>query len=137
MSTPSSGSRRPLSPFAIGPYYRPQLTSMLSILHRATGVLLSLGSLGFVWWLLAIAAGPSQHAAFAAFLHGLPGSLLLLGFVFSLCYHWLNGLRHLVWDAGHGFELPRAYASGWAVVALALLSTSAIAWALFASRGGA
>ncbi len=137
MSTPSSGSRRPLSPFMIGPYYRPQLTSMLSILHRATGVALSLGALGFAWWLLAISAGPDQHALFARFARSVPGTLLLLVFVFSLAYHWFNGLRHLLWDVGWGFELPRAYATGWAVVALSSLSTLGVAWAIIAARSGA
>lgn len=137
MSSSPSGSKRPLSPFMIGPYYRPQLTSTLSILHRITGVVLAAGALGFAWWLLATAAGPAQHAAFDAFARSLPGTALMLAVVFSLTYHWLNGLRHLVWDAGWGLEIPRAYALGWAVVALSGLLTAGIGWAVIAARGAA
>jgi succinate dehydrogenase / fumarate reductase cytochrome b subunit len=121
----------------IGPYYRPQLTSMLSILHRITGLVLCAGALAFAWWLLAAAAGPASYATFAAYLHGLPGTILLLAVVFALAYHWLNGLRHLLWDSGWGFELPRAYATGWTVVAGSVLVTAGAAWALFAARGAA
>lgn len=137
MSMPPPGSRRPLSPFMIGPYYRPQLTSMLSILHRITGLVLAAGALAFAGWLLAIAAGPASYAAYLEFAHSLPGLILSLAVVFALSYHWLNGLRHLVWDSGWGFELPRAYATGWTVVAGSVLVTAGAAWALFAQRGGA
>jgi succinate dehydrogenase / fumarate reductase cytochrome b subunit len=116
----------------IGPYYRPQLTSMLSIAHRATGVLLALGALLMAWWLVATAGGPQSHATFDAFVRTLPGCLLLAGLLFSLIYHWLNGLRHLFWDAGLGLDLRSAYASGWTVVALSLVGT-AFVW--FAARG--
>ncbi|MFN7550761.1 MAG: succinate dehydrogenase, cytochrome b556 subunit [Pseudomonadota bacterium] len=136
-SSSPTGSKRPLSPFMIGPYYRPQLTSMLSILHRITGVALSAGALGFAWWLLATAAGPSRHAVFHAVLLTLPGTALLLLVVFSLVYHWLNGLRHLFWDAGWGLEIPRAYASGWSVVGISGVVTAGIGWAVIAGRGGA
>lgn len=137
MSMPPPGSRRPLSPFMIGPYYRPQLTSMLSILHRITGLVLCAGALAFAWWLLAAASGPASYARFAAFAGSLPGALLALAVVFALSYHWLNGLRHLLWDSGWGFELPRAYATGWTVVAGSVLVTAGAAWALFAARGAA
>lgn len=134
MSTPSPGSRRPLSPFMIGPYYRPQLTSMLSILHRATGVALCAGALGLAWWLVATAAGPTAHAQFSACAHSPLGLIVVLGFAFSLIYHWLNGIRHLLWDLGWGLELPRAYASGWLVLALSVAGTAAVGWRLL---GGA
>ncbi|MCE3002508.1 MAG: succinate dehydrogenase, cytochrome b556 subunit [Xanthomonadaceae bacterium] len=137
MSSSPSGSKRPLSPFMIGPYYRPQLTSTLSILHRITGVALSAGALGFAWWLLATAAGPHQHVVFDNFIRSLPGTVLLLLVVFSLVYHWLNGLRHLLWDAGWGLEIPRAYATGWVVVALSGVLTAGIGWAMIATRGAA
>lgn len=137
MSMPPPGSRRPLSPFMIGPYYRPQLTSMLSILHRITGLVLCAGALMFAWWLLATAAGPAAYATFAAVAGSVPGLLLALAVVFALSYHWLNGLRHLLWDSGWGFELPRAYATGWTVVAGSVLVTAGAAWMLFSARGGA
>jgi succinate dehydrogenase / fumarate reductase cytochrome b subunit len=137
MSTSTPGSRRPLSPFMIGPYYRPQLTSMLSILHRITGLVLCAGALTLAAWLAAVAAGPDSHARFAAFATSLPGTILFLAFAFALSYHWFNGLRHLFWDAGAGFDIRQAYASGWAVVALAAVSTAGFAWVLLGARGGA
>ena len=124
MATP----KRPLSPFMIGPYYRPQLTSMLSILHRATGVLLSLAGFVLAAWLLAVAGGSVAFARFTAASASPLGQLLLLAVLFSLVYHLLNGIRHLLWDIGWGFEIPRVYATGWTVVALSVLLTALVAW---------
>ena len=116
----------------IRPYARPQLSSMLSIAHRATGVLLAFGAFALAWWLIATAGGPESHARFVACMASVPGRLLLAGLVFSLLYHLLNGVRHLFWDIGRGLDLGSAYASGWTVVALSLLGTAAV-W--FAVRG--
>ena|SRR5687768_5707793 len=127
-------SKRPLSPFMIGPYYRPQLTSVLSILHRATGVFLVLGAVLLVAMLLAAAAGPEAFAIATRCAYSLPGKALALATVFALAYHFFNGVRHLLWDIGWGYELPRAYATGYLVVALTLFSTLAIA--LLALRAG-
>lgn len=127
-------SKRPLSPFMIGPYYRPQLTSVLSILHRATGVFLVLGAVALVALLLAAAAGPDAFAIATTCAYSLPGKALALATAFALAYHFFNGVRHLLWDIGWGYELPRAYATGYLVVALSLLSTLAIA--LLALRAG-
>jgi succinate dehydrogenase / fumarate reductase cytochrome b subunit len=124
MATP----KRPLSPFMIGPYYRPQLTSMMSIAHRATGVLLALGGLVLAAWLLAAAGSAEAYAAFAACLGSPVGKLGLFAFSASLVYHFLNGIRHLFWDAGHGFAIPRAYASGYAVLLLSVLLTAGLWW---------
>ena len=124
MATP----KRPLSPFMIGPYYRPQLTSMMSIAHRATGVLLALGGLVLAAWLLAAAGNAEAYAAFAACLASPIGKFGLFAFSASLVYHFLNGIRHLFWDAGHGFEIPRAYASGYAVLVLSVLLTAGLWW---------
>lgn len=124
MATP----KRPLSPFMIGPYYRPQLTSMMSIAHRATGVLLALGALVLAAWLLAAAGSPEAYAAFAACLGSPVGRLGLFAFSASLVYHFLNGIRHLFWDAGHGFGIPKAYASGYAVLVLSVLLTAGLWW---------
>jgi succinate dehydrogenase / fumarate reductase, cytochrome b subunit len=124
MATP----KRPLSPFMIGPYYRPQLTSMLSIAHRATGVLLSMAGFVLAAWLLAVAGGSVGFDRFSA-LAGAPiGQLLLVLVLFSLIYHLLNGIRHLLWDIGWGFEIPRVYATGWAVVLLSVVLTALVAW---------
>lgn len=124
---PVAAVARPLSPHL--QVYRPQLTSVLSITHRATGVALAVGTLLLVWWLVAAASGPEHFAAAQAFLGTVVGKALLLGWTVALFYHLANGIRHLFWDAGWGFELRTAYASGWAVVFATLVLTAA-AWAL-------
>ena len=129
MSTP--GKQRPLSPFMIGPYYKPQLTSMLSITHRATGVFLAIAALGLAWWLNALAAGPAEYERFLDLVRGIPGAIVALGLVFSLAFHFFNGIRHLMWDAGWGLDIPRTYATGWAVLLLAILVTLAAGWLAF------
>jgi succinate dehydrogenase / fumarate reductase cytochrome b subunit len=136
MSEAKPVRERPMSPFMIGPYYKPQLTSMLSIAHRGTGVLLALGGLLLTWWLFALAAGPAAYQTFAACAGGLIGRLVIAALVFSLVYHWLNGIRHLLWDVGWGFELPRAYLSGWTVLALATLGSVVVWYYAFAQGGG-
>ena len=118
-------NERPLSPDL--QIYRPQLTSVLSITHRLTGVALSIGSSLLVCWLLAAAAGPSAYAALQGFLASGLGLLLLLGWTFSLFFHLCNGIRHLCWDAGWGFELKTTYRSGWTVVVASIVLTL-IAW---------
>jgi succinate dehydrogenase / fumarate reductase, cytochrome b subunit len=114
---------RPLSPDI--QIYRPQLTSVLSISHRITGIALSVGAALLVFWLLAAAAGPRAYSAVQGFLHSSIGHILLFGWTFSLFFHLCNGIRHLVWDAGYGFELRTIYASGWSVVAASALLTVA------------
>ncbi len=118
--------RRPLSPHL--QVYRPQLTSVLSILHRATGIALSLGALLLVYWLIAAAAGEAEFTYAQALIGSWLGRLLLLGWSFALFFHLANGIRHLFWDAGLGFGLPAVYASGWAVVGASSALTLA-AWA--------
>ena len=128
--------KRPMSPFMIGPYYRPQITSMMSILHRATGVILALGSLALVWVLVSLSMGETAFAATRSCLASPYGKLALAGFAFCLMYHLFNGIRHLFWDTGRGFDIPAVYRSGYAVIVLSLLST-AIIWWLATSSGGA
>ena len=128
-------SLRPLSPHL--QIYRWQLTSVLSILHRISGVALAVGTLLLVYWLVATAAGPTAFAMAQEFIGSILGRLLLFGWTVALFYHLLNGIRHLLWDAGRGFELRTAYASGWAVV-IGAAALSLLAWiAGYASRGGA
>lgn len=131
MSNPAPQARkpRPLSPFMIGPYYKPQLTSMLSILHRITGVGLSMGAVLLVAWAIAIAGGPWTYASFAGHLGAWYGQLLLAGWSWSLFYHLCNGVRHLGWDLGYGYSIPVAYRTGYAVVAVSFVLTAA-AWGL-------
>jgi succinate dehydrogenase / fumarate reductase, cytochrome b subunit len=105
---------RPLSPHL--QIYRWQLTSVLSILHRATGVALSAGAILLVCWIGAAADGPASYAAFQRFMGSWLGLLLLFGWSVALFYHLCNGIRHLWWDTGRGLELKSVYATGWTVV---------------------
>jgi succinate dehydrogenase cytochrome b subunit len=113
-------AERPLSPFLI---YKPQLTSVLSFSHRGTGVALSVGTVFLVWWLVAAATSDGAFATVRWFFGSWLGMLMLLGWTFAFFFHLCNGIRHLFWDAGMGFELRTAYASGWAVVAASGLLT--------------
>ena len=112
---------RPLSPHI--QVYRPQITSVLSIAHRITGVALTAGTLLLTWWLVAAAYGPEQFATVQGFVGSWIGQLLLWGFTFALFYHLGNGVRHLAWDFGWGFELGQLRSSGIAVVAFAVAAT--------------
>jgi succinate dehydrogenase / fumarate reductase cytochrome b subunit len=116
---------RPLSPDM--QIYRPQLTSVLSITHRITGVALSVGTLLVVAWLIAVAAGSQAYSVAQSFSSSWPGIFMTLGWAFSLFFHLCNGIRHLAWDAGYGFELRTIYASGWVVLA-ASITLTLIAW---------
>jgi succinate dehydrogenase / fumarate reductase, cytochrome b subunit len=118
-------SHRPLSPHL--QVYRPQITSTLSILHRLTGIALAVGTLLLTWWLIAAAAGPEAFATAQGFIGSILGRLLLFGWSFALFYHLCNGIRHLVWDAGYGFEIETTTRSGWAVVA-ATVALTLVAW---------
>ena len=118
---------RPLSPDL--QIYRPQLTSVLSIVHRLTGVALSIGSPLLVYWLVAAANGPSAYAALDGIFASWFGLILLLGWTFSVFFHLCNGIRHLFWDAGYGFDLGTIYVSGWSVVFISSGLTLA-AWLL-------
>jgi len=108
---------RPLSPHL--QVYRPQITTALSILHRATGVALTAGLVMMTWWLLAAAAGPEAYATFRAFASHPVGVFLMMGWSASACYHLCSGIRHLVYDTGWGFEIPQIYKSGYTVLAAA------------------
>jgi len=118
---------RPLSPFMFPMWYRFQITSALSILHRLTGIGLAVGSILLAWWLVAVAAGGQLFAATHAFIASPIGIILLFLWSVAFFYHLCNGIRHLVWDAGYGFELRQAYRSGYAVLAATVLLT-VLAW---------
>jgi succinate dehydrogenase / fumarate reductase cytochrome b subunit len=109
--------RRPLSPHLL--IYRWQITSMMSIFHRATGLALGVGTLLLVWWLIAAATSDDAYAIVAGVVHSPVGFLLMFGWTGSLWYHFCNGIRHLAWDFGYGFELPQVHASGYAALAAA------------------
>ena len=124
---------RPLSPHL--QVYRPQITSILSILHRITGVALTFATLLLTWWLVAAAYGPEQFADAQAFLGSWIGQLLLWGFTFAVFYHLANGVRHLLWDFGWGFEIDQVRKTGIAVVAFAAVATVITLIAAYAAGG--
>lgn len=116
----------------IGPYYRPQLTSVLSIIHRATGVFLSLAGVPLLlWWLVALSSGPQAWEAMQSCLSGSAGLVLALVGLFSLSFHFYNGIRHLVWDTGRGLEIKTAHRSAWLVLAGSAITTVILLGALW------
>ncbi|MFC4351770.1 succinate dehydrogenase, cytochrome b556 subunit [Fodinicurvata halophila] len=122
-----SADHRPLSPHL--QVYKPQLTSVMSILHRLTGIALAVGTLLLVYWLAAAAGGPESYAAAQAFIASPIGLILLFVWTLAFFYHLCNGIRHLFWDAGYGFELPTVYKSGWAVL-IATVVLTLLSWAI-------
>ena len=125
MSVANRPVHRPLSPHL--QVYKPQLTTILSILHRATGIALSVGALYLATWVIYAAASPRAYALFQGFNTSILGRIVLGGWLFCAFYHLSNGIRHLFWDAGYGFELKDAYRSGWIVVGVSLAATL-VAW---------
>lgn len=114
---------RPLSPFMIGPHYRPQITSILSIVHRITGVGMLVGAIALVWWLLAAAFSDEHFATINALWTTWVGNLVWIGILWCFSYHLLNGIRHLVWDTVHGLEIETVTRSGQAVIAGSVILT--------------
>ncbi|MCX7364070.1 MAG: succinate dehydrogenase, cytochrome b556 subunit [Alphaproteobacteria bacterium] len=125
MSVAQRPVHRPLSPHL--QIYKWQLTSVLSILHRMTGIALSFGALYLATWVIFAAASPRSYAMFQDFNVSIVGRIVLGGWLFSAFYRLCNGIRHLFWDAGYGFELKDAYRSGWIVVAVSLVAT-VVSW---------
>jgi len=118
---------RPLSPHL--QVYRLPLSAILSILHRATGVVLSLGTLLLVWWLVSVAQGEAEFNFASSVVSSFLGQLLLFGWSFALFFHLSNGIRHLFWDAGYGFALDDVAKSSIAVIVSAA-SLTVFVWAL-------
>lgn len=125
--TASAARPRPRSPDI--QIYRPQLTSVLSILNRLTGIILSGCAVVLVIWLVAAAAGPQAYGLVQGSLASRVGQTVLFGVTFAFFLHLCGGIRHLAWDTVHGFELRSVYVSGWAVVVASAVLTLA-AWAL-------
>ncbi len=117
-----SNEGRPLSPHLS--VYRWPITMTLSILHRMTGVALSMGLIALVMWLQAVALGESSYESLSGWMSSGTGQLLLLGWCFSFFFHLSNGVRHLFWDAGRGFEISQVNTSAWIVIIAALLLTA-------------
>ena len=125
MSVANRPVHRPLSPHL--QVYRWQLTSVLSILHRATGIALTVGALYLAIWVICAASNPRIYGQFQSFNVSILGRIVLGGWLFCAFYHLCNGIRHLFWDAGYGFELKDAYRSGWIVVGVSAVAT-AVSW---------
>jgi succinate dehydrogenase / fumarate reductase cytochrome b subunit len=120
------GIQRPLSPYWI---YRWEITMWLSSLHRITGLLLSLGAVVLAIWLIALASGPDAFEAVSNVVRGDLFKPLFVGWAFCFFYHLANGVRHLAWDAGYGFDPRRIRATGWTVVVVSLLATALFSYA--------
>jgi succinate dehydrogenase / fumarate reductase cytochrome b subunit len=117
---------RPISPHL--QVYKPQISSVTSIFHRMTGIALGLGTLLLTLWLVCAASGDDAFSIIQAFLASWLGLLILFGFTVALFYHFCNGIRHLAWDAGKGFELPTMHSTGRLVFAATIILTVAF-WA--------
>lgn len=129
---------RPVRPRPLSPHlqiYGWPITMVTSIVHRVTGVGLGLGMVAVTAWLVALASGPAAFACVNGFLHSWFGALLMFGFTWALMFHLLNGVRHLAWDFGHGFDLPTARVTGWTVIIGSVLLTLFI-WGVGLSIGG-
>ena len=122
---------RPLSPHL--QVYAWQITMTMSILHRISGLAITVGAFGLAWWLMAVARGGDAYRTAADCLASPLGLVVLGGFSLALVYHLLNGIRHLLWDIGWGFEIPEFHRSGWTVAVLTVVLTAAI-W--FVALGG-
>jgi succinate dehydrogenase / fumarate reductase cytochrome b subunit len=117
--------KRPLSPHLS--IYRPQISSVLSISHRATGIINAAGSLLLLAWVWAAAYDAEMFECISECASSTIGQLLLIGWTFTLFYHLANGIRHLFWDAGYGFTIPVMTRSGWCVV-IAAIAATAFTW---------
>jgi len=116
---------RPLSPHL--QVYRPQVTSVLSITHRMTGVVLSMAAVLLTYWLASAAYGPDSFARAQTMMESWFGRLVMFGFTFSLFYHMCNGIRHLGWDLGWGFELVRLRITG-VIVIISSFALTVMSW---------
>jgi succinate dehydrogenase / fumarate reductase cytochrome b subunit len=120
------GVQRPLSPYWI---YRWEITMWLSSLHRITGLLLSLGAVALAVWLIALATGLDSFDAVSRWYGSTWFKPLFVGWTFCFFFHLANGVRHLAWDLGLGFDPKRIRSSGWAVVVVTLVATAAFSYA--------
>ena len=122
-----SNHGRPLSPHIS--IYRWPITMVLSILHRATGIAMSVGLIVLVAWLFDAASGPEAYAVFLSVMGSPFGKLLLIAWSLAFFYHLCNGVRHLVWDTGRGMEKNQANRSSWVVLVSTVVLTAVFWWA--------
>lgn len=133
--TPHAARRaRPLSPF-VSIYHWP-ITMATSIVHRVTGCALAAGTVLLTWWLVAIASGPEAYDQFVGLAATPLGQVILFGFVWSLAYHLLNGIRHLAWDMGFGFSKSAARGNSIVVIAGSVLVAIGFFVAAYTGHGG-
>lgn len=119
-----STTKRPMSPYMLGPYYKFQITSVLSILNRLTGVFMSVVTAPLLLcWLIALASGEGAFVALSLWLGSVLGKLVIAASVFSFSFHMFGGIRHLIWDAGWMLEISQVRSSGWLAIILAVLLT--------------
>jgi succinate dehydrogenase / fumarate reductase cytochrome b subunit len=120
-----------MSPYMIGPYYKPQLTSILSITSRLMGVFMTVVSTPLaLWWLLALMTGPEAYATVMTFMGSLVGQALMYFSLACVCYHFMNGMRHLTWDTGVMLELENIYRTGWFMLSLSIALYVFMLWVL-------
>ncbi|WP_448101106.1 succinate dehydrogenase, cytochrome b556 subunit [Luteibacter jiangsuensis] len=125
---------RPLSPHL--QVYKWQVQMVTSILHRATGIVLAVGSLLLVWGLAAVAAGPEAFATFTDLAGSPLGMIVLVGWTLAFFYHLANGIRHLVQDTGVGYSIPAFVRSSWLSIIVSIVLTVAV-WAYVLAGGHA
>lgn len=125
MSHGRSQAERPLSPHL--QIYRPMLTMMMSIAHRVSGAANAVGFLLLTWWLVAIASGPEAYAIVSQFLGSIAGRTLLFLFSWGLIHHMLGGIRHLIWDTGHGLDKTSIEVFAWATI-IGSITLTALLW---------
>ena len=118
---------RPTSPHLS--IYRLEITSALSIIHRLTGIVLAIGLLFLTWWAMAVLFGPNAYAIFLDFTRSILGRLFLIGWSWALFYHMLNGVRHLFWDMGKGFDMQSVTQTGIMVLLGSVILTAGV-WLL-------
>ena len=134
MADSSRGSRsRPLSPYV--QIWRWHITMVSSILHRVTGVALYFGALILMAFAVSLASGPDAYEGFKGLLGSLLGKIVLFGLTVSVFYHLANGVRHLVWDTGKGFELKTADRTAFGAIAFGV--AAAVALWIYAALAGA
>src|SRR6185295_11716196 len=119
--------QRPISPHLS--IYKPMLTMMMSIAHRITGAALYFGTLLLVWWLLAAASGPNAYAKVQWFMGTFIGRLILFGYTWALIHHMYGGIRHFIWDTGHGFEPGKRELLAW-IGLIGSIVTTIVLWVI-------
>ena len=130
----ATGRPHPLSPHLT--IYHWPITMAASITHRATGMALATGTLLLAWWVIAAASGPHAYAVFIGVANSALGEVVLYLFIWTLSFHFLNGIRHLAWDLGYGFKVPTAQLTAALAFVRSLLLTIIVVMAAYSGWGG-